>query len=223
MGQGSSAGEAHHGGPAGGSPGSTPGGSANDTMSGNDDSDDNVTIAELRQRIQKMQTVYGNRPVIEVDRLQRSIGVPEKTYVTKSGEGSLIFHFNPSCRSLLQAKPGGLKIWPDIPTRNAVVAPTSPPWLCYTLCHHCALEAKNYIHNIAIYDIGPTPVSLVMSTQASVKCVWVGDLHLSHIAILVRTNHLGIMDDVALIADTHNQRRPSFGGAKAPKFQQRKR
>ena len=59
-------------------------------------------------------------------------------------------------------------------------------------------------------------ISHVMSIQVFVKYVWAGRLHLTHLVTLAQTDHLGITDDVVLIADTHIQRRPSFEGANAP-------
>ena len=64
--------------------------------------------------------------------------------------------------------------------------------------------------------------SHVMSIQAFVKYVRAGRLHLFHLVTLAPTDHVGITDDVVLIADTHIQRRPSFEGINVPSMILRK-
>ena len=92
--------------------------------------------------------------------------------------------------------------------------------LCASIAHW---RQETTFTTLPYMTSGQCQISLPMFTQASVRYVWAEHLRLSPVVILVRTNHLGIMGVAVLIANTHSQRRPSLGGAKAPKFQQRKR
>ena len=61
-----------------------------------------------------------------------------------------------------------------------------------------------------------------MSIQVIAKSVGAGRLHLTHLATCAHADHVGITDDVALIATAHIQRRPGFEGSNVPSMTLRK-
>ena len=135
---------------------STPGQSTarNDQQRQTDDVDEDITIAQLKQQSKELQETgkrnAGHDGQTEIERFYSVACFPENVYTSKSGEGKLIFHYDPNCHTLSQTVPYA---------KPSYGAPGTIPMrtFCYRVCQYCAMKADNYKGTIALYELGPMP------------------------------------------------------------------